>query len=72
MGYQTRTPTSNDMPRRDSGNPWLDEDDLVDETFLLLSRRARRCVKCRRACMVRHLQDGECPDCRKQAEPVHA
>ena len=63
MGYGTRTPTSNEAPREQS-NPWIEENDCMDEIALLLCEAAKRCRTCRRACRMRHLQNGLCPDCR--------
>lgn len=63
MGYGTRTPTSNEA-QREKSNPWIEENDCMDEIALLLCGAAKRCRQCRRACRTRHLQDGLCPDCR--------
>lgn len=65
MGFQTRTPTSNDLPKTKGDNPWLKENDLVDETCLLLNGLAKRCTKCKRAIRIKHLDEHQlCPDCR--------
>lgn len=36
MGFQTRTPTSNDPPKIQGPNRWLGENEIVDEVCLLL------------------------------------
>lgn len=65
MGYLTRQPTSNDPPRlRESKSPWLGDNELADETVLLLNGIAKRCVVCKRATHTRHLGSNQhCPDC---------
>ncbi len=63
MGYGTRTPTSNEALREQS-NPWIEENEWMDEIALLLCEAATRCHHCRRACRKRHLDNGLCPDCR--------
>jgi hypothetical protein len=70
MGYLTRGPTSNDPPPdKADKSPWLEEDDLMDEIALLLSGLAKRCAKCRRSTRTKHLEQGQCPDCRPGAPP---
>ena len=66
MGNLSRQPTSNDPPRpKDGKSPWLEETELVDEVCLLLNGLAKRCVKCKRATRIKHLDSqGRCPDCR--------
>jgi hypothetical protein len=66
MGYLSRQPTSNDPPPSNEGkSPWLEENELVDEVCLLLNGLAKRCVVCKRATRIRHLDSKQrCPDCR--------
>jgi hypothetical protein len=65
MGYASRLPNSNDLPRdQPQGNPWIQETEMMDTFALLLSGRARRCLKCRRPIRVEYLTDKCCPDCR--------
>lgn len=66
MGYLTRLPTSNEMPQpRQGKNPWLEDNEFMDETALLLNGLAKRCKKCGQATHIRHLdQNQHCPDCR--------
>ena len=66
MGYLSRQPSSNDMPRASSGkSKWLEEDDVCDEIFLLLSGRASRCSKCQKAVLKKYLNSSSlCPDCK--------
>jgi hypothetical protein len=63
MGYLSRLPNSNDPPPERSSR-WLSTSDFMDETALLLAGKARRCVLCRRATDVKHLDGNRlCPDC---------
>ena len=62
MGYLSRQPNSNDKPKY-SNNPWIQETELMDETALLISGEAERCRECKRACRVKNLTAGLCPDC---------
>jgi len=66
MGYLSRKPTSNDPPQsREEVNPWLEDNDVLDETALLLSGSAKRCRGCKRATSNCYLDArGCCPDCR--------
>lgn len=66
MGYGSRKPTSNDLPRSTGRSPWLVfRNDIEDEFFLRISGRAKDCAGCMRATSVEHLDDdGRCPDCR--------
>ena len=67
MGFATRQPTSNDIPKpREGKNPWLGDSDCVDELALVLNGTAKRCAgPCVRVTHVHHLDsDGKCPDCR--------
>lgn len=66
MGYMGRKPTSNDLPNDAyDKSRWLEENEAEDEVSLLLNGLAKRCMKCRRAVRVRHLDpDRCCPDCR--------
>ena len=67
MGYLSRQPNSNELPRPlvDKKSPWLGDNELLDEVVLILNGLAKRCMKCRRATRVRHLDsDQHCPDCR--------
>ena len=66
MGYLSRQPTSNDPPQPKKGkSPWLEANELADEFFLLLNGLAKRCVKCKRATRIHHLDSSQyCPDCR--------
>lgn len=65
MGYMTRTPTSNDIPRKsEDKSPYLEETELMDEIALLLSGAAARCSSCELAVRMEYLEDGKCPDCR--------
>ena len=54
-----------DMPRTPSGkSKWLEEDEMCDEIFLLLSGRAARCRKCGNAVRKKYLNESDlCPDC---------
>lgn len=64
MGHLSRTPTSND-PSSQKKYPWLDENELMDATALLLAKKARRCRTCKRPISNRYLDsDQRCPDCR--------
>ena len=64
MGYASRQPSSNDMPRTSSKSRWLEEDAICDEIFLLLSGRAVRCQMCGNAVRKKYLNSkGFCPDC---------
>ena len=68
MGFQTRTPTSNDLPRPkiDGPNPWIEENDLADAVGLILIGRAKRCKICKRPIRLKYLDENQhCPDCRK-------
>jgi len=66
MGFQTRKPTSNDPPRAKSSNPWIGENNIVDETCLLLNDLAKRCTICKRVIRIKYLDENQhCPDCRK-------
>lgn len=68
MGYMSRQPTSNDRPLpqpSNDKNPWLEENDLLDEVALLLNGSAKKCVECKRTTRVHHLDTNKrCPDCR--------
>lgn len=66
MGFLSRKPTSNDSPRSIAGkSPWLGDDEFFDEVALFLNGMAKRCVGCKRATNIRHLDSGQhCPDCR--------
>lgn len=64
MGYGSRKPDGNE-PAVINDNLWLEQNDIEDEVSLLLSGKARRCVICRKAARLKHLDDdGRCPDCR--------
>lgn len=63
MGYGSRLPTSNDIPRGES-NPW-GPGELEDDFLLLVSRTGARCSGCSRVTKKRFLEDGLCPDCYK-------
>ncbi len=67
MGYLSRLPDSNDQPqpKTECKNPWLDDNDIMDEVALRLNGLAKSCTKCRRATHIRHLDGNQlCPDCR--------
>ncbi len=66
MGYLSRKPNSNDPPRSREGlSLWLGDNDVLDETALLLSGSAKRCSDCGRATDIRYLDASNlCPDCR--------
>lgn len=69
MGWQTRTPTSNDPPKVEVEEvTWVQEalDDVIDITCLLLWGRAKRCTKCRVPALLKYLKDGKCPTCREE------
>ena len=68
MGYGTRTPTSNDIPKsKDGESPYLLTNEFEDEFFLLLSGNAKRCSNCRLAIRTKYLNpDNICPDCRSR------
>ena len=57
MGYLTRTPTSNDPPKKGK-SPYGG-----DDFSLLLTGDGKRCKKCRRVTLNKYLKDGLCPDC---------
>lgn len=64
MGYASRKPTSNDKPTKNGKSPWLETNEIADETFLLLNGLAKRCTWCRRAIRIKHLNaQNFCPDC---------
>jgi len=68
MGYLSRQPTSNDMPKSTSGkSPWLGETEDVDEFVLRLQGKIKKCTgPCGRQTHIKHLdKDDHCPDCRK-------
>ena len=66
MGYLTRRPTLNDLPKlvEQGKSPWLIENEFLDEFALLLSGCARRCKRCQRATSVEYLKEEICPGCR--------
>ena len=69
MGFWSRQPTSNDQSRTNQ-NPWLGENEFMDEVALLLNGMAKRCTVCKRSTRLRHLDSNEhCPDCRKEVKP---
>ena len=64
MGYLSKQPNFNDMPKLSGTSRWLEEDGLCDEIFLLLSGRAARCQKCGNAVRKKYLNENRlCPDC---------
>jgi len=66
MGFQTRTPTSNDLPKIKGSNLWIEETPLVDATCLLINGFAKRCTICKRPIRIKYLdKDQHCPDCRE-------
>jgi len=70
MGYLSRLPNSNDLPKYDT-NPWIEENDILDATFLLIDGSAKRCQRCRRPIRVRYLDEYcLCPDCQENAEQI--
>lgn len=72
MGYLTRKPTSNDLPRVETESTrWVAEalSDVVDTILLLLSDKARRCAGCRAPALLKYLEQGKCPDCRGEKMP---
>ena len=65
MGFMTRTPDSNDPPFQEK-NPWGSQNDLLDDTAVLLNNLGRRCCICKRVVLKAHLtcETGRyyCPD----------
>ena len=68
MGFGTRQPTSNDIPRPvgQKKSPWLGESDVMDEKALVLAGLVKQCIgECGRRTHIEHLdENGKCPDCR--------
>jgi hypothetical protein len=66
MGFETRTPTSNDPPRQEA-SPWGARE-LHDDVSLLLSGLGARCAGCSRVTRKVYLQEVSgrnlCPGCR--------
>jgi len=66
MGFQTRTPTSNDPPKIEGPNRWIKENDIADAVCLILNGFAKRCTICKRPIRIEYLDENQhCPDCRK-------
>ena len=67
MGYLSRQPSSNNIPKpKKKKNPWLKENEHVDEFCLLLNGLAKRCIVCKRVASVYYLDSEQhCPDCRQ-------
>jgi hypothetical protein len=69
MGYLTRKPdTSNEIPSKREGNPWLEENEFEDKYSLALAGKIQKCDECGRPIRLKYLEDGLCPDCRGATE----
>lgn len=65
MGYLSRKPTDNEIPRSQTKNPWLTHNQDMDEVALLLNGLAKKCKGCGRVINNCYLDDNfHCPDCR--------
>ena len=70
MGYLSRKPNSNDIPRN-RPNPWGADDDIEDDFYLLATGAGERCSFCQRVirkCFLeiirrRFREEHLCPDC---------
>lgn len=68
MGYLSRKPTSNDMPRGGK-SPW-GGNEFLDDTALLISGHGERCDGCKRVTQNQHLENNLCPDCRENPDEI--
>lgn len=65
MGNLSNKPNDNESPKTSDKSRWLEENDLEDEFFLLISGMAKCCAKCKRTTRNHHLDEHrQCPDCR--------
>jgi len=64
MGHLSRKPNSNDQLVLEKENKWIEENELVDTTALLLWGKAERCISCKRPIRIKYLENSLCPDCR--------
>ena len=66
MGFGSRQPNSNDLPRYE-GNPWGPQDGISDDFSILVGGHGKRCNDCKRVVLNRYLKEKNglnyCPDC---------